>query len=238
MRVGLLECDHVDEPLRALAGDYRDMFTRLLCRDAGVELVPYDVVAGALPARADECDAWLCSGSRRSAYDDVEWVRRLAAFVVDVRTAVIPYVGVCFGHQMLAHALGGTVERAGSGWGVGVHRVEITAAELWMEPARAGCSLHFMHQDQVTALPHGAVVVGATDHCPVAAFRVGETMLGIQAHPEFVPAYADALLARRFDVIGAERVEAARRSLAQPTDEETVAGWLIRFLARELRACG
>jgi GMP synthase-like glutamine amidotransferase len=113
---------------------------------------------------------------------------------------------------------------------VGVHRVDLVAREPWMVPPAEACALHFMHQDQVTALPEGGVVVGSTGHCPVAAFRVGTAMVGIQAHPEFTPEYSGALLDQREERIGAEKVAAARASLALPTDEATVARWLARFL--------
>ena len=225
MRIGVLECDHVDDRYRALGGDYHDFFERLL----GRELVGFDVVNGELPASPDECDAWLCTGSRHSVYDDLPWIAGASAFVRDVRDAGVPFAGICFGHQLLAAALGGTVERAAYGWGVGVHRIAVREAEPWMEPARPELHLHFMHQDQVTAVPEGATVLGCADHCEVAAFRVGR-MVGVQAHPEFTVPYVEALLADRWERIGGDRAEEAKATLATPTDEDVVARWVARFL--------
>jgi GMP synthase-like glutamine amidotransferase len=99
-----------------------------------------------------------------------------------------------------------------------------------MEPAADACQLHFMHQDQVTQAPDGAVVLGRADHCEVAMFRVGDTMLGVQAHPEFTVAYAEALLTDRTERIGGDRATEALASLATPTDEAVVASWVTRFL--------
>jgi GMP synthase-like glutamine amidotransferase len=234
MRIGVLECDHVDEKYIAIDGDYLDMFRRLLEPAApGAELVGYDVVDGKLPASPLECDAWLITGSRYSVYDGHAWIAALSAFVREVHDAGTPLVGVCFGHQLLAHALGGRTERASSGWGVGAHRIEVPDAEEWMEPAAPTASLLFMHQDQVIEPPPGATVLARTEHCPVAMLQLGSSMLGMQAHPEFSAAYVDALLVARRERIGPERTDAARRSLDGTTDTELFAGWIARFLSAD-----
>jgi GMP synthase-like glutamine amidotransferase len=231
MRVGLLECDHVSERFRHLSGDYADMFGALF--GEALELVPFDVCLGGVPDAPDACEAWVCTGSRRSVYDEDEWIAPASQFVRDVRDAGVPFAGICFGHQLLAHALGGSVEKSGYGWGVGIHPVRVVRSEPWMEPAHERLNLHFMHQDQVIkAPPDDAIVLACTDHCEVAMFRVGDTMLGMQAHPEFTVAYADALLADRTERVGGDRAEEGRRSLTTPTDEAIVARWLTRFLTR------
>ena len=211
MRVGLLECDHVDDRWRNLDGDYGDMFDALL----GIELVRYDAVNGVLPARADECDGWLATGSRFSVYDDAEWITRLQGFVRDVRDAGAPFVGICFGHQLLAQSIGGRTEKAIVGWGVG-------AIDTWVEPDRADAVLLYMHQDQVVSLPEGATVLGRTDHCPIAMLQVGP-MLGVQAHPEFSAEYVDALLDARAERIGHELTARAKASLERVGDAHDAA---------------
>ena len=228
VRVGLLECDHVSERYRHLGGDYVDMFGALL---PDAELVRYDTINGQVPAGLDECDGWLATGSRHSVYDDLPWIGEACAFVRDVRDAEVPFVGVCFGHQLLAHALGGTVERANCGWGVGIRQLDVVHAEPWMDPPLDAPRLHFMHQDQVTKAPPDAVVLGCADHCEVAMFRVGTTMLGVQAHPEFTVAYAEALLTDRTERIGGDRAGEALATMATPTDEAIVARWIAAFLA-------
>jgi GMP synthase-like glutamine amidotransferase len=235
-RVGLLECDHVAERHRGVAGDYVDMFRALFAVHAPhVELVPFDVVGGELPAAPDACDGWLCTGSRHSVGDDLDWIPAVAGFVRRVHDAGVPFAGVCFGHQLLAHALGGRVVRARSGWGAGIRRVGVDGHEPWMDPPASTLRLHFMHQDQVEVPPPGAVVLGRADHCPVALMRVGASMIGVQAHPEFTAAYADALLADRVARIGEAEVAAARAGLRQLTDEATLARWLGRVLAGDGR---
>jgi GMP synthase-like glutamine amidotransferase len=232
MRVGLLECDHVAPRFRHIAGDYRDMFGALLAPAApDVTLVPFDVCNGQFPLSVDDCEAYLCTGSRSSAYDRTDWIVRLLDFVRELHAARAPFVGICFGHQVLAQALDGRVERAGGGWGVGVHGMDVVRAEPWMQPPRQDCRLQYMHQDQVVRLPPGGERLGQTDHCPVAMFGVGETMLGIQGHPEFPIAYGDALISERVERIGADRAVHGRTSLAQPVDDGLAARWIARFVA-------
>ncbi|MBS1790430.1 MAG: amidotransferase [Acidobacteria bacterium] len=229
MKVGLLECDRVREELLPIAGDYRQMFADLFARHAPqFELVSFDVCNGEFPASADACEAFVCTGSRFSAYDSATWIRELKGFLRQLREADKPFVGICFGHQMLAEALGGKVENAPQGWGIGIHSLNVIKRENWMQPERAACGIQYSHRDQVVRLPENGVVLGESDHCPVAMFRVGKTMLGIQGHPEFPAAYVEALVRGRTELIGIEKVNAA--NFHAPTDEAVITNWLARFL--------
>ena len=228
MNIGLLQCDHVAERFQHITGDYPEMFSAVF--GARFNLIPYDVCNGVWPTLVDDCDAYLCTGSRWSVYEDVGWIHDLKTFVRQLHAANKPFIGICFGHQMMAEALGGKVEKSAYGWGVGIQSVEITRPEPWMQPEQTTLKLHYMHQDQVTRLPENGVVWGRSEHCPVAAFRVGETMLGIQAHPEFTHEYSVALLTDRIARIGAERVQQARASLVHRTDENVFAQWVAEFL--------
>lgn len=214
-RVGLLECDHVDDRYRHIGGDYFDMFERLL---PTCDLVRYDVVNDEAPEKPDECDGWVLTGSRHSVYEDIGWIRRTGAFVADVQRAEVPLVGVCFGHQLLAHFTGGRTEAAPTGWGVGAHDLD------------TGQRLLYLHRDQVTLVPRDGHVVASTDHCPNAVITVGRTSLGIQAHPEFPADYLAALLDAREERIGRDVVEQALASLDAPRDEAVAASWMLRTL--------
>jgi len=222
VRLGLLVCDHVDDRFLGIDGDYDAMFAELL---PWADLVPYDAVNDVLPASPDECDGWVVTGSRYSVYDRMPWLDRLHGFVRDIRTAGAPYLGICFGHQLLAHAVGGRTTKADVGWGVGAHDMK-TGVDGLPDSLR----LLYLHQDQVVEVPDGGVVLASADHCPVAALQVDEQMLGIQAHPEFSADYLAALLHAREERIGQDVVDAALRSLDAPRDEAVVAGWLRRSL--------
>jgi GMP synthase-like glutamine amidotransferase len=229
LSVALLECDHVDGDLRHVAGDYGDMFANLFGAHAPqVVLDHVDIVGGAPPPEPGTHDGIVITGSRRSVGDDLPWIQDLTHLIVQAQAAEVPVVGICFGHQLIAQALGGRVDRAPAGWGVGVHRATVAAARPWMSPAADGFEMLVSHQDQVTALPAGGTVLATSVHAPVAAFEVG-SLIGFQGHPEFVADYADALMARRVERIGVERIDRARATLSRPTDHATVARWIGCF---------
>jgi GMP synthase-like glutamine amidotransferase len=223
---------HVDPKTVHVAGDYPELFGALLS-DHDVELVPYDVDLGRFPDSVSECDGWLCGPSRSSAYDDLPWRSDAEAFLREILATESPFVGICFGHQLLAQAAGGRVERAPGGWQVGVHDYEVVGAAPWLEPPSGRVTLIASHQDQVVDLPAGAELLfrEADGGCPVAGFTLGPRAWTLQPHPEFIPPVSDHLLAGRIELIGAERVAAARASLARPLDQPTVASWIARFFA-------
>lgn len=234
MRIGLLECGHVGRRYRSIAGDYVDMFRAMVERaDPTAEVVPYDARRGELPARPDACDAWLCTGSTASVYDDEPWIHGLAQLVREVHHASVPFVGICFGHQLIAHALGGRTAKADGGWGVGAIPTTVVSDQPWMTPTVMAPTLLYSHQDQVTELPADGRVLAMAPHCPVAMLSVGDDTIGIQAHPEFGAPYVRALLVDRVDRIGEATTELALRSLDGPTDEADVARWIVgMFQAR------
>lgn len=110
VRVGLILVGHVARTSAHIEGDYPDLFTSLL-GPLGIEIVTFDAKAGDLPASLDDCDGWLCSPSRSSVYDDLPWIGPTEEVVRAITDEERPYVGVCFGHQMTAHTLGGVVEK-------------------------------------------------------------------------------------------------------------------------------
>jgi GMP synthase-like glutamine amidotransferase len=231
LRIGLLLAGHVDPASRHIAGDYPELFGELF-EPEGVTLVPYAVDAGALPHDTDECDGWICSPSRASVYDDLPWLPALSDLLVRFVEDEAPFLGICFGHQLLAQALGGRVERHDDGWGVGVHEYDVIRALPWIDDDIARVALIASHQDQVVDLPTSARPWATSDFCRHAGFTVGDHAWTIQTHPEFVPALADHLLAGRIELIGADRVNAARQSLGRDLSRRAFARWATEFFSR------
>jgi GMP synthase-like glutamine amidotransferase len=210
-------------------GGYLAMFGALLAPH-GIALEGFDAQAGELPDAPDALDGYVLTGSATSVYDDEPWIAPTEAFLRDVVAAGIPVAGICFGHQLLAQALGGTVEKAAAGWGMGVH-----AYDLDLDGGPTTMSLQAMHQDQVVALPEGARVWARSEHCPIAGFTVGENVWTVQAHPEFTAPFSGSLIDRRRAVVGDQLADAATASLHDPTDHELVARWIADVLARNVQ---
>lgn len=232
MRVGLLLCDHVGPEFVGISGDYESMFDRLFARYDDVELVVYDAVNGELPGSPVECDAWITTGSRFSVNDDLDWIRDLEAFVREVAAAGVPFIGICFGHQLIARALGGSVVKSERGWGVGVKEVHLANGAL----NGSSVTLLNSHQDQVETLPDGATVLGWNEHCPVSMMAVGDNFLGIQGHPEMEADLVEALLkSRRGDLVPEEVADEGLASLSVEPGSGKVAGWMVDFMRGDSR---
>ena len=168
MKIGILETGEVHPDLKARHGDYPTMFEKLLgAVDPGLEFATVRVVAGEMPATPGQADAWLVTGSRHGVYDGLPWIEPLKAFLRDCVAARVPVVGICFGHQILAEALGGRAKKSDKGWALGVQDYELTARPGWMDGLPRRFAVRALHQDQVVELPPGATVLA-----PLAALRV------------------------------------------------------------------
>lgn len=227
MKIGLLECDHVAEQFRHIAGNYRDMFQALF---PAVDFEFFDLCNGHFPDSVQRCDAFVCTGSKYSVYEKIDWILRLKAFVRELYTWQKGFLGICLGHQMLAEALGGKVQKSSVGWCVGVHSFDIIQKENWMQPFQQSVNLLMLCQDQVHVLPDNSKVLAATADCPMGMFRVGEKMLGIQAHPEFPKEYDKAIFSERLRRIGPQKVKSGMESLDLPVDATIVGEWIMNFL--------
>jgi GMP synthase-like glutamine amidotransferase len=219
MKLGLLVCD----PGRGFEALYRDWLQ--------TEFTEYDLQEGQYPLDLDECDAYIATGSKASVYDDAPWIHPFVRFTQRLHAAGKPFIGICFGHQMMGHALGGRVAKSPNGWGVGVHAFEIRQSQPWMQPPARTVNLILSCQDQILDLPPDTQVLAGNSHCPAAIIRIGN-MLGIQGHPEFTAAYAKELLLLRRERVGPERTGHAIESLVQPLDGPLLAQWVFQFLRR------
>lgn len=229
MKVGLLLCDHVRSTFQAEFGDLPAMFERAW---PGLEWEVFPVVDGIFPAAVKDCQAYIASGSRYSVYDELAWIAQLKTTIQAIATQQIPYLGVCFGHQMLAESLGGKVQKAKTGWCVGVHTFAMQKQAEWMSPYQSKLNLLMMCQDQVMELPPNSQVLATSPACPVGMFQVGDHMLGVQAHPEFSKNYNQRLMESRVELMGAAVVTEGIASLQLPLDAALFCTWAQEFLAR------
>ena len=226
--VGILQCGPTPEELEGAHGDYGDMF-RALLGEHRFDFRRHLVFDGDVPADPVACDAWCLSGSRHGAYEPHAWIPPLEALVRGAYAAAVPVVGICFGHQLVAQALGGRVEKFAGGWSVG--RVTYRFAADAGVPGLDGRALDVAayHQDQVIEPPPGARTIASSDVCRHAALVYGDRALTVQPHPEFDEAFLAGLVATRGRALPAGTLARAEASLG-PLERAPVGEALARFL--------
>jgi len=199
-RLGILMCGHSPEKVIEQYGRFDDIFKQLLGPDH-FDYVPYFAVDGELPDSVNDADAWLLTGSKHGAYEALPWIPPLEAFVRDIYAQGLPMVGICFGHQLIAQALGGKVVKFDGGWVAGTEHYELS------EQTGVGSAvLNAWHQH--------------------AALYYRDNTVSIQPHPEFENDYLQLLLAERGTALPADIQQAAADSLGQNLNNKAIGDWL------------
>jgi GMP synthase-like glutamine amidotransferase len=220
MLIGILQTGLAPDTLAPEMGDYPDMFARLL-GGHGFTFRTWRVVEGEFPAAVTEADGWLITGSRHGVYEDHPWIPPLEAFIRDAFARRVPLVGICFGHQIVAQAMGGKVARYEGGWAVGATDYDFGGETL---------TLNAWHRDQVIEAPKGARVIATNEHCANAALLYDDRALTVQAHPEFRPEFVDGLMQTRGKGLVPDALMAAATArLADPLQDKTMAGRIAAF---------
>jgi GMP synthase-like glutamine amidotransferase len=226
MEIGILRTGAPPGDLGERFGGYDAMFERLL--GPGFATHSYDVAAGRLPGRGDAHPAFLITGSPAGIYEPLPWIEPLLAFLREAKGKA-KLVGICFGHQAMAEAYGGRVEKSERGWAAGLHDYELVDRRAWMgEDPPARIAVPVSHQDRVVIAPPGAEVLAHSPFSPFGMLAWGEDALSMQFHPEFEPDYTRALIEYRRARLPAP--DAAIASLGRPDDRPLVAQWIRTFL--------
>ncbi|XXK35628.1 type 1 glutamine amidotransferase [Rhodobacteraceae bacterium nBUS_22] len=214
MKVGILQAGHAPAEMIAETGNYAQMFTQFLSgRD--YSFAAYSVVDMEFPKSAHSADCWVITGSRHGVYENLPFIEPLKALVRDIYNLKIPLVGVCFGHQMIAQALGGQVEKYSGGWSVGATDYDFEGQTV---------SLNAWHQDQVVALPADARVLGSSPFCKYAFLGYGENVFTVQAHPEFDSRFINGLIdTRGRGLVPDDLLERASSKLELPNSNSALA---------------
>ena len=224
MIIGILQAGHLPETIARETGDYDVMYPEMLAGH-GLEFRNFAVVDGQFPDSANDADGWLITGSRHGAYEDHAWIPPLEQLIRDIHARGLPLIGICFGHQIIAQALGGTVEKFAGGWSVG--RTDYRLGDKVL-------SLNAWHQDQVTRRPEGADLLGSSDFCENAILAYGDTIWTLQPHPEFDSAFIDGLIRQRGRGVVPDAVlDAATALLDKPNNNDDIAALMAAFYKKE-----
>lgn len=225
MEIGILRAGGPPPELAERFGPYDDMFERLL--GPGFAVSAYDIQSGVAPPGPDAHPAFLITGSPAGVYEPLPWIAPLLAFLREAKGRT-KLVGICFGHQAMAEALGGRVEKSERGWGIGLQEYELWESAPWMGEAPPGrIAVPVSHQDQIVVPPPGARLLAGNAFTPFGLLE-WEDAISMQFHPEFEPEYAQALIEHRRARV--PDPDTAIASLEHPNDQALVGEWIRTFL--------
>ncbi len=247
MKIGILSAGAIGEQLAGEYGQFATQFEKLFERfGKSVEWVNYDVHLNHFPQSVNACDAYLISGSKHGVYDNFPWMARLAEFIVEIVAAKKRLVGICFGHQIIAHAMGGEVIKVDKGFAVGRHAYKIALPSAisqlakgndFAQQAITSFTTNALHGDQVVVLPDSAEIIASSDWCEFAGLYYPEGILTFQAHPEFSNKFIRDLLKVKWSAdktwVDEAIIEQALTTWDEPTDRFFIANLLINFMTEK-----
>lgn len=226
--VGILNSDELDPEVEQEFGNYYEMFEKLFISTSLI-FKHYQVTQDDFPADLNECDAYLITGSKFSIYDNFPWIIKLSEFILKLYESDIKLIGICFGHQLVAQALGGSTIKSPKGWGLGAITSRVICRKGWMEPPLDSFNLLVTHQDQVEVLPEHAIPLASNDFCRNSGFLLNN-ILTFQGHPEYSKKYLLYIMNKRREVIGETTYINAQASLNLEIDESIIANWIVNFI--------
>jgi GMP synthase-like glutamine amidotransferase len=232
MKITVFQTGLVPEVIRDQFDGYGKMIADLIDRDR--EYFEFEIISpleGDVIPKIDEIEGLAISGSALGVYDDAPWMEDLRTLIRDAYAKNIPMVGICFGHQLMAEALGAKVEKSQKGWGLGRHSYKIEHRPDYMSDAPAEMQFSVVHQDQVLELPQKARLVGGNEFAPYAMLDYENgAAFSIQAHPEFADEYTKTLFeVRKGHAYPVEAAEAAIDTIDGQNSNALMGSFMKRF---------
>ena len=231
MKAAILQCDNVLAKFQPQFGNYPAMIEQMFDGvDLPLSFDTYDCRQDQFPKDINEYDFYITTGSKASAYEDSAWIGQLIELVRQLDKQQKKFIGICFGHQIIALALGGKVEKSGNGWGIGIARNRIISRPEWMSDGPAEINILVSHQDQITGLPDDTILIAENDFCPFFIVQWGNHFLSIQGHPEWNTDYSRTLINDRKAIIPPDRIKAALNSLQIAPDNALFVRLIMEFV--------
>lgn len=230
MKLNILLCDEFPGYLPDYIPSYISMFTKLFdSLGVPMEYEVFRTLDGVLPDlnHLDERAVYLIPGCNLGAYDGIDWIKALLDWTRKAFDKGAKLMGVCFGHQLIAQALGGKVEKSPKGWGIGMRESTIVDNEALKYFPDGKLHLLYNHHDQVVKLPEGATLISTSDFCPNESYRIDHQVMCFQGHPEYIPQYERHLLTNFANNEPLDICKKAMESLdGEPHQGKTVARWI------------
>jgi len=238
MKIGILAAGTTPEHLSSEFSTYADMFIQALeVLHPEVSFEAYDVRDDEFPESYVACDSWLITGSKSAVYENSPWMQGLQALIRTIDEHKQPLVGICFGHQIIAQALGGQVDRYQGGWGVGIHRYEVIDQMAQAQLGKKNFAVCAFHQDQIVEKPSQAKVFARSDFCEFAGLLYEDHILTVQGHPEFSRKFEGCLLDMYDNMLAPDILSQARDSLySKDLQSSQMLAWIGAFLTQPRRS--
>ncbi|MEM9105102.1 MAG: gamma-glutamyl-gamma-aminobutyrate hydrolase family protein [Pseudomonadota bacterium] len=234
IKLGILQTNHdrsveVGDAFPDDAHRFRDMFD---AQEDRFQYRIYMTIGGEVPKHLDEQDAFMITGSPLSVLDHHIFTDDLMAFIRRCDEVQKPLMGACFGHQAIAVALGGQVEKIAGGYNVGIEETRFSHRRPWMVPHHDALAMYMFHEDQVTRLPEGCDLLGSSDRCEIASFAKGNHIFTTQAHPEFSHDFMACVLRYMEDKMPAETSERAWNTMSTGQEGSVFGDWSTNFFKK------
>ena len=239
--IHIIICDQMPKlfPDEKHGSCYADLFKTLFSGAAERLNVPvafdeWDAVEGRLPPFCEDDSEtrhlYVISGSKSDSFGSDPWIVAFRAYVKEAIGRGLRFMGVCFGHQVIAYSLGGHVQRGPEGfWGGGERTVTVCDPLVGGLAGQDHLRLCVVHYDMVTRLPPGATLVGTSPEVTNDSYRIGKQVLTFQGHPEITPEFLEKYIDVFCTHMPADRIAQAKETLKVNTDSSLVADIALRF---------